>query len=90
MPLVIPDEALKAASLTEQEARLGFACHLFETGKLCLWPAAQLAGLTRDEFWAELLKRGIPAFTITDGDSPRPDVEWRRGISTMDMHRERA
>ncbi len=37
MPLVIPDDALREAGLSEREALIEFACHLFEAGKLHLW-----------------------------------------------------
>ncbi len=43
MPLIIPDEALEAAGMTEREARLEIGCRLFEIGKLTLWSAAKLA-----------------------------------------------
>ena len=65
MPLVISDETLKAAKLTEREARIEIACRLFDLGKLDLWPAAQLAEMTRDEFLSELKVRNIPAFRPT-------------------------
>ena len=67
MPLVISDETLQAAKLTEAEARIEIACRLFDVGKLELWPAAQLAGLSRDEFISELHSRNLPW--------PRYDVE---------------
>jgi predicted HTH domain antitoxin len=57
MPLTISDEQLKAMGLDEREARVEFACRLFEAGKLDLWPAAQLAGLTRAEMEGELRAR---------------------------------
>ncbi len=65
MPLTLSDEVLKQAGLTEQEARVEFACHLFDTGKLALWPAAQLAGMTRVEFEDELNQRRIPIYRMT-------------------------
>ncbi|MBI4602237.1 MAG: UPF0175 family protein [Planctomycetes bacterium] len=60
MPLVIPDDALKEAGLTEKQALLEFACRLCEAGKLALWSAAKLAGLSRGQMEAELLRRMIP------------------------------
>lgn len=67
MPLIIPDEVLQQAGLTEREALLEFACRLFDIGKLHHWPAAKLAGLSRIEFEDELHKRKIPIY--------RPKVE---------------
>lgn len=68
MPLVISDETLKDAKLTEQQARVEIACRLFDADKLHLWPAAKLAGMTRDEFLWELKLRNIPAFRLTAED----------------------
>ena len=45
--LVVPDDVLREAGLSETEAVVELACRLFEAGKLTLWPAARLAGLDR-------------------------------------------
>lgn len=66
MPLTINDEVLKAAGLTEREALIEFACRLFDAGRLALWPAAQLAGLSRVEFEGELLARSLPICRIDE------------------------
>ena len=50
MPLVISDEALQEAGLTEGDALLEFACRLFDAEKMTLWSAAKLAGLSRVAF----------------------------------------
>jgi len=68
MPLTISDEVLQSAGLTEEEARLEFACRLFDAEKLSLWPAAQLAGMSRVEFEGELHKRKIPIYRPTVED----------------------
>lgn len=68
MPVVIPDETLEAAGLTEREAAIEIACHLFDTGKLALWPAAKLAGLSRSAFEGELGRRGIAVYRPTAQD----------------------
>lgn len=65
MPLVIPDETLERAGLDSRGALIEFACHLFEVGKLALWPAAQFAGLGRTEFEDELLDRKIAIYHPT-------------------------
>jgi predicted HTH domain antitoxin len=41
------------------------ACRLFDAEKLPLWPAAQLAGMTRTQFEDELHKRGIAIYRPT-------------------------
>lgn len=68
MPLVIPDETLEAAGMTEREAVVEIACRLFDAGKLALWPAAKLAGMSRSELEAELMLRKIPAYRPTEQD----------------------
>lgn len=65
MPVTIPDDVLRQAGLTEAEALIEIACRLFDAGKLTLWPAAQLAGLSRIAFIGELQRRSIPAFRVT-------------------------
>lgn len=65
MPLTITDEELQAAGVTPAEARLELACRLFQAGKLDLWPAAQLAGLSRVQMEEALHERKIPIYTIT-------------------------
>jgi predicted HTH domain antitoxin len=44
-PLTIPDEVLRELHLDEREARIEFACRLFDAGKLPLIPAARLVQL---------------------------------------------
>jgi predicted HTH domain antitoxin len=59
MPLIISDETLREAGLSEREALTEFACRVFDAGKLTLWAAARLAGLSRVAFEQELRARGI-------------------------------
>jgi len=59
MPVVIPDETLKQAGLSEKEALIEIACRLFDAGKLHLNQAARLAGITRYELESELMSREI-------------------------------
>jgi predicted HTH domain antitoxin len=65
MPLTIDDDLLTAAGLSADQARVEIACHLFEGGRLALWPAAKWAGLSRLDFEAELRRRGIPLYRPT-------------------------
>jgi predicted HTH domain antitoxin len=62
MPLIIPDEMLREAGLSECEALAEFACRMFDAGKLTLWSAAKLAGLSRVAFEQELRARGIAVY----------------------------
>lgn len=66
MPLIIPDEALRAAGLNEQQAKLEIACRWFDEGKLAIGHAARLAGLAEAEFEKQLEFRGIPRFRYTE------------------------
>ena len=71
MALVITDEELSEAGLTDQEARLELACRLFDVGKLALWPAAKFAGMRRIEFEEELGRRKISVYRPTSEDLDR-------------------
>ena len=66
MPVIISDATLKQAGLTEREALVEIACRLFDAGKLQLWPAAQLAGLSRSEFESALMSRGIAVHRVDE------------------------
>ena len=77
MPVIIPDETLKTAGLTEREALIEIACHLFDKGRLHLWPAAQLAGMGRGEFEGELISRGIAPYRM-DEEYVRHELEYAR------------
>ena len=65
MPVVIPDEVLQQAGLSEHEARVEIACRLFQAEKLDLCQATRLSGMGRSEFEYELITRGIPIYFPT-------------------------
>jgi len=65
MPLVIPDDALRAAGLDEHEAPIELACLLFDAGRMSIGHAAKFAGLSTIEFEEALHARGIPRFRYT-------------------------
>ena len=65
MPVIISDETLAQAGLTEREAVVEIACRLFDAGKLHLWPAAKMAGMSRVDFEQELMSRKIPVYRPT-------------------------
>jgi len=69
MPLVIPDETLRAAGLSEVEAKVEIACRWFDAGKLAFGHAAALAGLSEVEFEAELEGHGVPPIPIHGRDA---------------------
>jgi predicted HTH domain antitoxin len=68
MPLTLSDEILQKAGMTADEARVEIACRLFDAGKLALWPAAQLAQMSRIQFEDELFGRKIPIYRPTLDD----------------------
>lgn len=69
MCLHISSELLKRAGLPDdREAIIEFACRLFQARKIPLWPAAQLAGLSRVAMEGQLRKRGIPIYYPTVED----------------------
>ena len=74
MPLVIPDETLRAAGLSEPEAKLEIACRWFDAGKLTVGHAARLAGLSVIDFESQLQRRGIPRYRYTE-ESLEHDIE---------------
>ena len=88
MPLVISDETLKAANLTEEEARVEIACRLFDAGKLHLWPAAQMAGMSRSEFEEALIKRGIAPYRM-DEEYVRHEIAYAEQFAKKGEEREK-
>ena len=68
MPLTLSDDVLKQAGMTADEARVEIACRLFDADKLALWPAAQMAELSRIQFEGELMKRKIPMYRLSLDD----------------------
>ena len=59
VPLIIPDDWLAEAALSERDAKIEIACRLFEAGRLPMPTATRWAGLNRTEFEEELLRRKI-------------------------------
>jgi predicted HTH domain antitoxin len=68
MAVVIPEDVIREAGLTEREALVEFACHLFDLGRLTLPAAARLAGLPRVSFEQELRTRRIAIYRPTPAD----------------------
>lgn len=60
MSVVIPDEILHAARMTEEEFKQEIAIFLFEKNKLTLAQASRLAGVSRLQFQHLLASRQIP------------------------------
>ena len=60
MSVVIPDEILHAARMTEEEFKQEIALFLFEKNKLTMAQASRLAGVSRLQFQHLLASRQIP------------------------------
>ena len=63
MSVVISDEILQACQLTPGEFRQEIALHLFQTGRLTLGYASQLADLPLNMFRQLLKQRDIPLYS---------------------------
>ena len=61
MPLVIPDELVRASHLTESEIKQELAITLFQKNKLTLGQASNLADIGQYEFQLLIGSRNIPA-----------------------------
>jgi predicted HTH domain antitoxin len=86
MRLELPDTILKDSGLTEAQLRLELACALFDSEKLQLWPAAQLAGIDRQTFEAELLARGIAVYRFEVEDM-KDEIDRIMAESRVGAHR---
>ena len=66
MPIIVPEEILAAARMTEEELRQEIAVLLFQKEKLTLEQASRLAGMNRLRFQHLLASRQIPAHYDVD------------------------
>jgi predicted HTH domain antitoxin len=71
MPLLISDEVLQQANLTEGEALIEFACRLFDGGRLSIGHAARLARLDVREMEEALRARSLPRYRYTEEELGR-------------------
>jgi predicted HTH domain antitoxin len=63
MSVVISDEILQASQLTPNEFRQEIALYLFQTGRLTLGYASQLADISVNAFRQLLKQRNIPLYS---------------------------
>jgi predicted HTH domain antitoxin len=89
MPLIIEDEILKQAGLSERDARIEFACRLFDAEIFSVHEAARMVGMERYEFEAELAKRDIPIYRYTS-EMLRQDMEAFRKLDLLETERPKA
>jgi predicted HTH domain antitoxin len=66
VPLVITDELLRSAGLTERQAAIEIACQLYAAGVLDIPQAMRLAGVSRSDFEAACLDRKVTVYRYTE------------------------
>ena len=76
MPLTITVDELATAGLSEEEARLEFACRLYDAGKLTMPEATRMSGVSRGEFEAALLDRNLPLIRVDES-------YWQQEVESM-------
>ncbi len=76
MSVTIADEILQASKLTPQEFCQEIALHFFQTSRLSLNDASQLAELTPKAFHAFLKQHNIPLYSydVEDFDLDRQNL----------------
>jgi predicted HTH domain antitoxin len=68
MCLLVPDDILRQAGITDREALTELACRLFDSQRLDKTAAARLCSLSRPDFEEELHKRGLAVYRTTAAD----------------------
>ncbi len=84
MNLVIPDDILRAAQLTEEELLQEVALLLFEQERLTLGYASRLAGMYQGEFMELLASRGLAMHY--DVEALEEDVKTLRAMRRRHDH----
>jgi predicted HTH domain antitoxin len=79
MTLTIPDDVLKETGLSERDLLVELACRLYDSEKLSKTSASRMVGMGRDDFDAELRKRGLPVIRYRDEDVDR-EIESLRHL----------
>ena len=73
--VTVPDGLLaalrKAPHEVGDEMRLAAAIHWYQQGRISMARAAEIAGMTRAEFLAELARRRVDVFVVDEQDLAR-------------------
>ena len=78
MSVLISDEVLEAAHMSDEELQREIAVMLFERGKLTMGKASRLAGMPRLQFQHLLASRQIPVhYDVADLEA---DLETLRSL----------
>jgi predicted HTH domain antitoxin len=80
MPVVVSDDLLAEAGLSEADAKLEIACRLYDAGKLAMPQAARWAGVSRVAFESALLERHLPLIRVDD-------TYWRQELASLERLR---
>lgn len=59
MPIIIPDDILRKAKITEKDFLIDIAVYLYDKKRLSIGQAKRLAGLNQLEFQKALADRGV-------------------------------
>jgi predicted HTH domain antitoxin len=82
MSVIISDEILQASQLTSQEFCQEIAVYLFESGRLTLGYASQLAGMQQSAFRQLLRRKNIPIYSY-DVDDFELDLKNLRELGRL-------
>ena len=81
MSVVIPDEILQTAGMTEAEVKQELALLLFQKEKLSLGQASALAGMNQFQFQRLLASRQIPIhYEVADFEQDLKTLRERRRL----------
>jgi predicted HTH domain antitoxin len=80
MPLIIDDDILREANLSEADARIEIACRLYESGRLALPVASRLSGLDPSAFLDALSARSA---CVDPREQSELDEQYARGYTRL-------
>lgn len=78
MTIEIPDWILNDSGFDKHSLVVEIACQLYNSEKIVKSAATHMTGLSRGEFEAELLKRGLPWIRVRDDDVLEDMMHARR------------
>jgi predicted HTH domain antitoxin len=81
MSVIIPDDILQSARMSEAELKLEIAIMLFQQDKISIGKARNLAGMSLLEFQREIAQRGICIHY--DVEEFEEDIKTLRGLGRI-------
>lgn len=81
MSVIIPDDILQSAEMSEAELKLEIAIMLFQQDKISLGKARSLAGMSLLDFQREIASRGICIHY--DVDEFEEDIQTLRSMGRL-------